>query len=314
MGVRPVVRTADPDALARAADLLRAGRLVAFPTETVYGLGANALDAAAVDRLYVAKGRPVVNPVIVHVADAAAVSGVAASWPACAEKLARSFWPGPLTLVLPKSEAVPATVTAGGPTVAVRCPAHPVARALLREAGVPVAAPSANRSGQLSPTTAAHVVASLGDRVDFVLDGGPCPVGIESTVLDVTGERPRILRPGPITRPMIEAVVGPVDEGPQGVGPARSPGLLTKHYAPRTAVELADDRIEADTIRRALETAGFRVAVVTQPDRPDAAAAELYGVLHELDSGNYDRLVVVLPPDTAEWAAVRDRLVRAAAG
>jgi L-threonylcarbamoyladenylate synthase len=313
MGVSGEVWPANAAAIARAADLLRAGRLVAFPTETVYGLGANALDASAVARLFAAKGRPATNPLIVHVASPAEVPAVAAAWPEAAAQLTAAFWPGPLTLVLPKADAVPPAVTAGGPTVAVRCPDHPVALALLRGAGVPVAAPSANRSGELSPTTAAHVVKSLGDRVDAVLDGGPCRRGLESTVLDVTGPVPRVLRPGPITVPMMEAVVGPVAVGAQP-GTARSPGLQLKHYAPRTPVELADTLIEAEEIRRALETAGFRVKLFPVPSQPEIASAALYARLHEFDDGQWDRIVVVLPPDTPEWAAVRDRLTRAAAG
>jgi L-threonylcarbamoyladenylate synthase len=215
--------------------------------------------------------------------------------------------------VVPKAAAVPAAVTAGGPTVAVRCPDHPVALALLREAGVPVAAPSANRSGELSPTTAAHVVKSLGDRVNAVLDGGPTTRGLESTVVDVTGPVPRVLRPGPVTVPMLEAVVGRVEVGATA-GVARSPGLMSKHYAPRTPVELADSQIEAAEIRRALETAGFRVVQLELPAEPERAGAALYARLHELDTGSWDRIVAVLPPDKPEWAAVRDRLTRAAAG
>jgi L-threonylcarbamoyladenylate synthase len=309
MGVWP----ADAGAIARAAALLREGKLVSFPTETVYGLGANALDEAAVGRLFEAKGRPVTNPVIVHVADAASVSQVAAEWPEVAAKLAAAFWPGPLTLVVPKGPAVSKVATCGGPTVAVRCPDHPVALALLRAAGVPVAAPSANRSGELSPTTAAHVVKSLGDRVDAVLDGGPTARGLESTVLDVTGPVPRVLRPGPVTVPMLEAVVGRVAVGATP-GVARSPGLQSRHYAPRTPVELADSLIEAGQIRRALETAGFRVVQLELPAEPEQAGAALYARLHELDDGSWDRIVAVLPPATPAWAAVRDRLARAAAG
>src|SRR5262245_52423466 len=181
----------EAQAIARAAVVLRAGGLVAFPTETVYGLGANALDATAVRRIFTAKGRPANNPLIVHVAGAAHVGRVAAAWPALAARLAERFWPGPLTLILPRSAAVPDEVTAGGPTVAVRVPAHPVARALLEAAGVPVAAPSANRSTQLSPTTAAHVLRGLNGRIDLLLDGGPTAGGLESTVLDLTTEPPR---------------------------------------------------------------------------------------------------------------------------
>ncbi|HEY2784031.1 MAG TPA: L-threonylcarbamoyladenylate synthase [Fimbriiglobus sp.] len=313
MGTGAEVWPANAASIRRTAALVRAGGLVAFPTETVYGLGVNALDEAAVLRLFRAKGRPATNPVIVHVADATDVHQVADEWPESARILAAKFWPGPLTLVLPKAASVPAAATAGGPTVAVRCPAHPVALALLREAGVPIAAPSANRSGELSPTTAAHVVQSLGDRIDAVLDGGPCSVGIESTVLDVTGQSPHILRPGPITGPMIETIIGPITGGRISDGPARSPGQSPRHYAPRTAVELAENLIEAEAIRRALERAGFRVHFLTFPDQPDRAAAELYARLHALDDGSWDRIVIVLPPDRPEWAAVRDRIIRSAA-
>ena len=196
--------------IARAAALLGQGRLVCFPTETVYGLGANALDPAAVNRIYEAKGRPAHNPLIVHVADAAAAQRLVTAWPEAAERLAAKWWPGPLTLVLPKSREVPTEVTAGLGTVAIRVPAHPVALALLKAAGVPVAAPSANRSGELSPTTAEHVQRSLGDLVPMILDAGPTTVGIESTVIDLSDRAPVLLRPGMVTREEIEALIGPV--------------------------------------------------------------------------------------------------------
>ena len=310
--------TPDPAAIARAAGLLRAARLVAFPTETVYGLGADALNPAAVARIFAAKGRPATNPVIVHVADAAQVINVAAAWPATAALLAERFWPGPLTIVVTKGPAVPDIVTAGGPTVAVRCPNHPIARALIREAGVPVAAPSANRSTELSPTRAEHVLKGLGGRIDLILDGGPCPGGIESTVVDVTGDAVRVLRPGLVTGPMLEEVLAsrgckpPVlsstSRGVDAGEPARSPGQMVKHYSPRTPIVLAED---AETAQRRLREAGLRVAAVAFGDPADAAA-NLYAVLHDLDDGQYDRIVVELPPDTPAWAAVRDRLMRAA--
>src|SRR6185437_10013251 len=198
----------EPAAIARAAELLRAGRLVAFPTETVYGLGANALDATAVERIYAAKGRPAYNPLIVHVADAGQVMSVATDWLDGAARLAAVFWPGPLTLVLPKRDIVPDAVTAGLPSVAVRVPSHPVAHALLAAARIPVAAPSANRSMMLSPTTGRHVARSLGESVDLILDAGPTTVGIESTVVDLTGEAPVLLRPGTISLVQLQAVVG----------------------------------------------------------------------------------------------------------
>ncbi len=316
----------DPAVIARAADLIRAGQLVAFPTETVYGLGANALDSAAVQRIFAAKGRPATNPVIVHVADPAQVVNVAAEWPATATRLAAKFWPGPLTLVVPKKPEVPDEVTASGPTVAVRCPNHPVARALIRAAGVPLAAPSANRSTELSPTRAEHVLKGLGGRIDLILDGGPCPGGLESTVVDVTGPTVRLLRPGLITVPILEEVVGKVELASRRCEPpgsiARSPGQMTKHYSPRTPIVLAEDADAADGLHQKLRDAGLRVMSVgfdlifayhPMPGDPESYAASLYAVLHELDDGSFDRIVIEMPPDTPEWAAVRDRLLRAAA-
>lgn len=297
-----------------AAEALRAGKLVAFATETVYGLGANALDPTAVARIFTAKGRPATNPLIVHVADATELPAVAAEVPPLAGRLIAAFWPGPLTLVLPKHVDVPDAVTAGGPTVAVRQPNHPLALELLRAAGVPVAAPSANRSGELSPTTADHVLASLNDRIDSVLDGGPCPGGLESTVVDVTAPLPRLLRPGLVSVEQLRAVVGEVLVGPNpDRGPARSPGLMSKHYAPRTALECAGTDAELDFLANLYETAGLRVARYTPPADPVRAAANLYADLHALDATAPDRILVVLPPDTPAWAAVRDRLLRASA-
>lgn len=302
----------EPSAIRAAAEVLRAGGLVAFPTETVYGLGANALDAAAVARVFEAKGRPSTNPVIVHVASASDVLNVCAEWPATAARLAERFWPGPLTLVVPKGLAVPEIVTAGGNTVAVRCPNHPVARALIEAAGVPVAAPSANRSTELSPTRAEHVVKSLNGRIDFVLDGGPCSGGIESTVVDVTGSVPRVLRPGLISAPQIAEVVGRVEVGASAEGVARSPGQMARHYSPRTPLVLV---VNADAAQEQLKGQGLRaIAVRFARDDPERFAAELYATLHALDAESWDRIVIELPPDTPEWAGVRDRLMRAAAG
>jgi L-threonylcarbamoyladenylate synthase len=315
----------EAEAIRRAAAVIRAGGLVAFPTETVYGLGASALDAAAVARIFEAKGRPATNPVIVHVLDASEVRNVATKWPATASNLAGRFWPGPLTLVLPKADGVPAIVTAGGPTVAVRCPAHPVARALIREAGVPVAAPSANRSTELSPTRAEHVLKGLNGRIEMLLDGGPCSGGIESTVVDVTGEVPRVLRPGLITVPMLESVCGPVEVGAKGEGASRSPGQMAKHYSPRTPLVLAQSDEEAlamaDQLCReelswgwlALGDPVTEYGVIRMPLEPEEYAAQLYTELHAFDQADIDRIVVTLPPDTPEWAAIRDRLTRAAA-
>ncbi|MFP5503974.1 MAG: L-threonylcarbamoyladenylate synthase, partial [Candidatus Sericytochromatia bacterium] len=236
----------DPAVLAEAAALLRAGALVAFPTETVYGLGANALDPAAVAKIFEAKGRPATNPLIAHVADAAMARQVVASWPESAQKLADAFWPGPLTLVLPKRPEVPDAVTAGLGSVGVRVPAHPVALALIREAGVPVAAPSANPYMAVSPTRAEHVARGLGDKVAMILDGGPAEVGLESTVLDLTRPVPTVLRPGGLPIARLREVLGEVDLlghlAPEGDVPLPSPGLARRHYAPRARVRLAAGR------------------------------------------------------------------------
>jgi L-threonylcarbamoyladenylate synthase len=322
----------DPEApdsgiIARAAAVLRAGGLVAFPTETVYGLGANALDPAACERIFIAKGRPANNPIIVHGAGAVEARQVVADWPDAAARLAARFWPGPLTLVLPKNAAVPDVVTAGGPTVAVRVPAHPVALALLRAAGIPIAAPSANRSGELSPTRAEHVLRGLRDRIDILLDGGPTPGGVESTVLDLSRSPPRLLRPGLITPAEIEAYIGAI-ERPAIVASTSealpSPGMLARHYAPRATLECvrgsgaARARV-SDLTSQSLKVgwllfggSSARSRSVIMPTEPKAYAARLYDVLHELDEWGVDRIIVELPPDTDDWLAVHDRLRRAA--
>ena len=317
----------DPDVIARAAALLRAGRLVAFPTETVYGLGANALDPAAVERIYAAKGRPSYNPLIVHIANAADATQVASAWPERAELLARAFWPGPLTLVLPKRAEVPDAVTAGLPSVAVRVPAHPVAHALLAAAGIPVAAPSANRSMMLSPTTAAHVAKSLGDSVDLILDGGPTRVGIESTVVDLTTDTPTLLRPGMISRDDISRVIGPIaiasrlesDAARPSPGHARStlfPARTTDRGVRARRRRRRSTRARA---RRACRRAGHRCvaqsAESSRECRQSAAeyAARLFESLHALDDAGCSVIVVERVPDDAAWDGVRDRLERAAA-
>ena len=316
-------RTPDPEAVRRAAGTLRRGGLVAFPTETVYGLGASALDPAAVARIFAAKGRPSYNPLIVHLADADAARALAAEWSAAAERLAERFWPGPLTLVVPRRAEIPDAVTAGLPSVALRVPAHPVAHALLREAGIPVAAPSANRSTGVSPTTAAHVERSLGERVDLVLDGGPTPVGIESTVVSLVGGVPTLLRPGTVSIEELRDAVGEValpSAGPEGAAARPSPGMLDRHYAPRAEVRLFDGtgaaprgpeggRTAVLLVRAAAPPAG---EIVRMPADAREYAARLYATLHRLDDAGFDRILVELPPDTPEWAGVRDRLRRAA--
>ena len=248
------VDPAQPEAekIRRAASVLRGGGLIAFPTETVYGLGADARNAEAVSRIFEAKGRPATNPVIVHVADPSELLNVSEEPTETGKLLAKRFWPGPLTLVLPKRPEIPAIVTANGPTVAVRCPAHPVARAVIREAGVPVAAPSANRSTELSPTRAEHVLAGLDGRIELILDGGACPGGLESTVVDATGPIPRVLRHGLITVPMLEAVIGHVECGSNDSPEvARSPGQMEKHYSPRTKLRLVSGTELVDEIMAA---------------------------------------------------------------
>ncbi len=320
----------EPGPIARAAEVVRRGGLVAFPTETVYGLGANAFDETAVRGIFAAKGRPATNPVIVHVTGAAAARDVVAGWPESAERLAGRFWPGPLTLVLPRRDVVPDVVTAGGPTVAVRVPAHPVALALICAAGLPVAAPSANRSAELSPTLARHVLHGLGGRIDLVLDGGPTTGGLESTVLDLTSSPPRLLRPGLVAPGEIEAVVGTIGRPALPAGqPLRSPGLLPRHYAPRTPLECAEVDSGAGRVEELL-AGGRRVGWVTfspdeggpgragltravMPSEPALYAASLYATLHALDEKELDHIVVDLPPEEDGWLAVRDRLRRASA-
>jgi L-threonylcarbamoyladenylate synthase len=325
--IRPDPLEPDPADLLPAVEALRRGALVAFPTETVYGLGAHALDPAAVARIFAAKGRPDFNPLIVHTATAEGARALARGWPQAAERLAAAFWPGPLTLVVPKNESVPDGVTAGLATVALRVPAHPVAHALLAAAGIPVAAPSANRSTRVSPTTAAHVVRGLGDRVAVVVDGGACPLGIESTVVSLVGDRPTLLRPGSVSLEALREVVGEVAlpaAEPGGSAARPSPGMMERHYAPRAELLV----MAAGERERLLSGAGDRptgalllapapgaplALAVAMPREPAAYAARLYAALHEADEAGCERLLVDAVPDAPAWAAVRDRLGRAAA-
>ena len=292
-------------ALEESARVLAEGGLVAFPTETVYGLGANALDPAAVGRIFTAKGRPADNPVIVHVDDVASARRLARDWPSDAERLATAHWPGPLTLVVERAQEVPEVVTGGGDTVGLRVPDHPVALALLRAAALPIAAPSANRSESISPTTAQHVADSLGAFVEdlIVLEGGPCEVGIESTVVDVTGAAPRVLRPGHLRIETASETADPVPDS----GPARSPGQRARHYAPSKPLHLVDaDRVEEE--RREGDV------VLRLPDDPDEAGTRLYAELRRLEAdASVTRILVVRPPGAPAWEAIRDRLQRAAA-
>src|SRR5712671_7796701 len=289
---------ADPGEIDHAAELLRAGRLVAFPTETVYGLGANALDAEAVARIYAVKRRPATSPLIVHVASIEMAQSLVANWQEIAERLARRFWPGPLTLVLEKQlekpPVVPAVVTAGLPTVGVRMPAHPIALALIRAAGVPLAAPSANRFTELSPTTADHVRRGLDTEIDYILDGGPCNVGIESTVLSLVGPGPVLLRPGGISRTELEALAGPVASARDAqAGADPSPGMHPRHYSPRTPLLLVKDGKLPDQgqeiyLQHQHPPSRESVQTIQMPaPAPDYAAA-LYEILHQADAGNYN--------------------------
>jgi L-threonylcarbamoyladenylate synthase len=329
-------QTADPGEIDHAARLLRAGRLVAFPTETVYGLGANALDAEAVARIYAVKRRPATSPLIVHVASIEMAQSLVADWPEIANRLARRFWPGPLTLVLEKKlekqldthPVIPAIVTANLPTVGLRMPAHPIALALIRAAGVPLAAPSANRFTELSPTTADHVRRSLGSDIDYLLDGGPCTVGIESTVLSLVtaqvgteaGSQPTLLRPGGISRAELEAIVGPVASARQvqaGAHPA--PGMHPRHYSPRTTLYLATSGKLPDQgqgqglyLQHQHPPSRESIQTIQMPAAAADYAAALYEVLHQADAGNYNWIAIDLPPSTPEWEAIHDRLKRAA--
>jgi len=294
--------------ISEGAAILRAGGLVAFPTETVYGLGANALDATAVAKIFEIKGRPATSPLIVHVASIDMVYEIVADWPPLAAELGARYWPGPLTIVTRKHANCPDIVTAGLPTVAVRIPNHPMALALIAEAGVPVAAPSANRFGELSPTSAEHVRASFGDAVP-VLDGGPCQVGIESTVVAIDGDKLTLLRPGMIS-------LGEMEQAAPEAGASHpSPGMHSRHYSPRTPLLLVKGPAElpgregAYVWRAAL---GPSARSRRMPLDPAGYASQLYRVLHELDKEGWPWIAVETPPDAPAWAAIRDRLYRAA--
>ncbi len=331
-----------PADLDQAVRLLQAGELVAFPTETVYGLGADAANPDAVAKIFAAKGRPADHPLIVHLPGAGHLDQWARDIPQGAWDLAEAFWPGPLTLILKRKSAVPDAVTGGQDTVGVRVPSHPLARALLRayaQAGggknglCGIAAPSANRFGRISPTDAAHVREVLGDAVALVLDGGPCDVGIESTIIDLSrdGQAPRLLRPGHITPEQIAEVIGEFPELPETMQSAPTPrvsGSLDAHYAPRTAMQM----VAAGDVAQVLETfqeAGKRCGVLLHtvvsplpavlslcllPDAPEGYARALYSALRELDRGGNDIILVESIPQEPAWAAVADRLRRAVCG
>ncbi len=348
--IRVTADNPDPTAIARAAECLRSGGLVAFPTETVYGLGVNALDRGAVQRLFAAKQRPLNDPLIVHVGSFASIAPLVSRVPKSARSLARHFWPGPLTMIFPRSARVPDEVTAGLPNVAVRVPAHPVARALIDAAAVPVAAPSANLFSRPSPTQASHVLNDLDGRIDLVVDGGSTTIGVESTVLDLTSDAPTILRPGAVTIEMLRKVIRRVRVSPElgtrnselGTPPTPSPGMLQKHYSPRAlltlyegetgavlrllteaaAAALAEGKsvglIAAEEDRAAFASLGtdarlfFRA--IGSEDAPDVVASRLYTTLRELDAAGADIILVRGFSDRGLGAAVQDRLRRAAAG
>lgn len=312
--------------IAMAAAVLRAGGIIALPTETVYGLAANALDAAAIAKIYEAKGRPSTNPLIVHVTLIDAAKELASSWPVAAQKLAETFWPGPLTIIVPKNPIVPDEATAGLPNVALRIPSHPVMRAVIDAAHMPLAAPSANRSQAISPTRAAHVLKSLGDRIDLILDAGTTEHGLESTVVDCTVVPPRVLRPGPISVAALERVIGRVksDRGSVDDGvPHASPGMSHRHYAPQArlklvppaglaaAIEGGEAPIGAFLIGGAVLNA--KATLVHMPADPVAYGAILYTELHRMDDAGMKTIIVEEPPQAPGWEAVWDRLRRASA-
>ena len=317
---------ANPGEIERAVEILKAGGLVAFPTETVYGLGADASNAHAVGRIFEAKGRPADHPLIVHLAAADQLAQWAVAIPATARQLADRFWPGPLTLILKRAPGVIDEVTGGQDTVGLRVPSHPVAQALLHGFGSGVAAPSANRFGRISPTTAQHVRDELGERVDLILDGGACEVGIESTIVDLSAAVPALLRPGRISAEQIEAALG-ASVYCAGLGSPRASGTLAAHYAPRTSLLVAGGeglegmvrsqpvgRQVAVLARRARPRALTVVTWIVAPTEPIAYAHDLYAALRALDQSGAELIVVESLPETPEWAAVRDRLHRAVAG
>lgn len=297
----------------RAALALRSGGLVAFPTETVYGLGANALDPAAVRRIYQVKGRPATSPLIVHVDSVEMAKSVISEWPEPASRLAGRFWPGPLTLVLPKRPLVPAEVTAGLNTVGVRVPAHRLALELIRAAGVPLAAPSANLFTHISPTEAEHVRYGLGSAVEIVLDAGPTQVGIESTVLSLVNGRARLLRPGMITQSQIEDLIGPIEVQQSETGAHASPGLHPKHYSPSTRLVISANLPPGRGAYLWWKTKRAAAFPVRMPEDPGLYARALYSILHQLDREGLEYIAVEPLPDSIEWAGIRDRLTRASA-
>ena len=318
-------------AVGEAVALLQAGEVVALPTETVYGLAANALNAGAVQKIYAAKGRPAHNPVIVHVASLDMARKCVARWSDEADRLAREFWPGPLTLVLPRAQVIPDVVSAGGNTVGVRLPLHPFIRKVIERCGFPLAAPSANPANQISPTTAEHVAEGLSGRIPLIVDAGPTSVGIESTVLDLSSENIRILRPGMISARQIEKTLGQkLSPGLDDSAELKSPGLLQKHYSPRARLIVTSWKNEAE-LNEHVKSSGIkpeavhviaydcipqinpfgRVAII--PHDEDAYARALYAELHRSDQLGASLIIVERPPSGAEWDGIHDRLKRASA-
>jgi L-threonylcarbamoyladenylate synthase len=321
-------------AVRQAVELLRAGEVIALPTETVYGLAANALDTKAVLKIFEVKGRPANNPIIVHVAGVEMAKRCAANWPASADKLAKAFWPGPLTLVLPRAGEIPGIVTAGGATVGVRWPSHPFIQVVIRECGFPLAVPSANLSGCVSPTNAEHVRKQLGGKISLIVDGGQSQIGIESTVFDLTVWPPQILRPGMIHVESLAVVVGKIQDQKSKVqspkSALRSPGLLKKHYAPKAKLLVLNWRDDAD-LRKQIENRRFEIGnccviahtripaaanfacVSVIPHDAEAFARAIYAELHRCDEMGMKLVVVEAPPALQEWSGIADRLQRAAA-
>lgn len=310
----------------RAADAIRRGGIVAIPTETVYGLAANAMDTGAIEKIYSAKGRPSTNPLIIHVTSIDAAKALSSAWPVVAQSLAEAFWPGPLTLIVPKRPSVPDSATAGFPSVAIRIPSHPVMRAVIEAAGTPLAAPSANRSQALSPTRAGHVLKSLGDRIELILDAGTTEHGLESTVVDCTVVPPRVLRPGPITIEQLEQVVGRVKAEETSVDDAvarPSPGMSHKHYSPQATLRIVPANRLADAIAKAEAPVAALViggavlnssaTMVQMPAEPVTYGAILYNELHRMDDAGMATIIVEDPPHAPGWEAVMDRLRRASA-
>lgn len=317
-------------AVLRAVELLRAGQVVALPTETVYGLAANAFDEKAVAKIFEIKGRPAHNPIIVHVAGLEMARQCASHFPAMAERLAKSFWPGPLTLVLPRAEVIPRIVTAGGETVGVRWPSHPLIQAVIRECHFPLAAPSANLFNRISPTNAGHVENQLGGKIPAIVDGGQSGVGIESSVLDLTVSPPRILRPGMIHEESFAAAGLMVAAGGSLAGTLKSPGLLEKHYSPRANLMVLswrdDEGLKSQLSVRGvafaschviahghIPSAGQFARVCVIPHDAEAFARAIYAELHRCDEAGAKNIVVEAPPGGADWAGINDRLRRAAA-